>query len=133
MQIPTSESYSASKKSFHGPDSPALLDFNLGRLLESQCQRNPKNVAVISSWQNKSLTYEALQNESQALALILLSCGVRYGDHIVVLAGNCIEYVQLFFAAAAIGAVFVIINPTFSMDESIAAVEFIGTFLLLEF
>ena len=45
----------------------------------------------------------------------------------MVLAGNCIEYIQLFFATTAIGAVFVVIGVTFTAEEVIKAVDFVGT------
>ncbi|KAH8799094.1 putative amp dependent CoA ligase [Xylogone sp. PMI_703] len=111
---------------FNGPTSPPLQDINIGQLLQQQFDLHSERVAVISRWQNISLTYQSIFNASRDLAQLLLLHGVRPGDHVVVLAGNSIEYLQLFFSVGGIGAIFVIINPTFSEEEAIAAIDFIG-------
>jgi hypothetical protein len=43
-----------------------------------------------------------------------------------VLAGNTTEYVQLLFAVGGIGAIFAIINPTFTAEEVLSAIDFLG-------
>ena len=49
----------------------------------------------------------------------------------MVLAGNCIEYIQLFFATTAIGAVFVVIDVNFTTEEVVKAVDFVGMSFIL--
>lgn len=111
---------------FDAARAPPLPEINIGQLLDSQYRLHRRKLAVISRWQHKRLTYQALYTNCREIALRLLAHGVRPGDHVVVLAGNSIEYVQLFFAAGAIGAIFSIINPTFTVDEVVAAVDFLG-------
>ncbi|KAL4735233.1 hypothetical protein BDV11DRAFT_174031 [Aspergillus similis] len=102
-----------------------LTTLNTAQLLEQQRLRYPDKEAVLSKWQGASLTYETLNKSAREIAASLLRHGVRPGDRVVVLAGNSIEYVQLFFAASAIGAVFTIINPTFTPEEILPTIEFV--------
>jgi acyl-CoA synthetase (AMP-forming)/AMP-acid ligase II len=111
---------------FDAARAPPLPELNIGQLLDAQHRLYPNRVAAVSRWQRRRLTYQDLYNKSRDVALSLLVHGVRPGDHIVVLAGNSLEYAQLFFAVGAIGAVFSIINPTFTAEEVIAAVNFLG-------
>ncbi|KAM3078785.1 hypothetical protein ACMFMF_003717 [Clarireedia jacksonii] len=111
---------------FKGPSDTKLWEINTGELLNREAQLHGSNQAVFSQWQNISWTYKTLRDESRDLAQKLINDGLLPGDRVVVLAGNCVEYLQLFFAVTAIGAVLVVINATFSLDEVINAVRFIG-------
>ncbi|KAK4201975.1 putative acyl-CoA synthetase family [Triangularia verruculosa] len=108
---------------FKAPPSPPLPDFNIGRLLDRQAQEYPERVAIVSRWQNSRVNYQELHKDCRDIANSLLHRGVRPGDHVIVLAGNTLEYAKLFFATGAIGAVFSIINPTFTTEEVMSAVE----------
>lgn len=112
---------------FQGSETGALQTINIGRLLDKQHETRPDKTAIISKWQdNRSKTYNQLRDSSRSLASALLQLGVRPHDRIVVLAGNSLEYTELFYAVAAIGAIFAIINPTFTTEEIIPAIEFLG-------
>ena len=103
-----------------------LTSLNIAQLLDKQQEQFPDKTAVISKWQGASLTYKTLKKSVREIASNLLRRGVRPQDRVVVLAGNTIEYVQLFLAVSAIGAIFTIINPTFTQDEILPAIEFVG-------
>lgn len=111
---------------FHGPNSPPLRDINVAQYLSEQKTQHPYKAAVTSRWQNITRTYETLHSSTQEIAKSLLCHGVRPGDRVIVLAGNSVEYVELFLAIGSIGAIFAIINPTFTADEVEATVEFLG-------
>jgi len=111
---------------FKAPPSPPLPNLNIGQLLDAQHAQYPEREAIVSRWQDKRVTYRELHDTCRDIANSLLSHGVRPGDHIIVLAGNTIEYAQLFFAVGAIGAIFSIINPTFSAEEVMSAVNLLG-------
>lgn len=98
----------------------------MGKLLQQQLDRHPEKLAVVSRWQKASLTYQSLFDSSRDIAQSLLAHGVRPSDRVVILAGNSIEYLQTFFAVGGIGAVFTIVNPTFTPDEVISVVDFTG-------
>ncbi|KUI58618.1 Putative acyl-CoA synthetase YngI [Cytospora mali] len=108
-----------------GPQLPPLRDVNIGQLLDEQRKRYPERTAVVSRWQGRRLTYQDLHSDCLKIAQNLLSHGVRPGDRVVVLAGNALEYAQLLFAVGGIGAIFAIINPTFTQEEILSAVEFL--------
>ncbi|OKL56547.1 hypothetical protein UA08_08046 [Talaromyces atroroseus] len=110
---------------FEGPSLPSLLDIHLGKLLEEQSLKYSEKKAVISPWQQSSLTFKTLYNSTRDIAHRLLAYGVRPKDRVVVLAGNTLEYTELFFAVGGIGAIFSIINPTFTADEVANAVQFL--------
>lgn len=112
------------KTTFHGDTSPLLPELNIGQLLTAQNLQHPDRVALVSRWQNQRLTYRELHDMCKNAAQSLLFHGVRPGDHVVVLAGNMAEYAELFLAVGAIGAIFAIINPTFTKDEVLDAVKF---------
>jgi mevalonyl-CoA ligase len=111
---------------FEGPAFPPLRDIHLGKVLEEQSLKYSEKKAVISQWQQSSLTYKLLYHSTRDIAHRLLAYGVRPADRVVVLAGNTLEYTELFFAVGAIGAIFSIINPTFTADEVVNAVQFLG-------
>lgn len=80
-------------------------------------------------WTNTRWTYRQLQLESERLARGLLASGIQHGDRIGVMAGNCEQYVSLFFAAATVGAILVVINNTYTKAELMYALEHTGEFL----
>ncbi|OJD10179.1 hypothetical protein AJ78_08699 [Emergomyces pasteurianus Ep9510] len=89
----------------HGPTQPALWEMTLGGLLEFQCLRYRDLECVVVPWTGARWTYGQLEHESGRLARGLLAKGIQKGDRIGVMAGNCEEYVSLFFAAARVGAI----------------------------
>jgi acyl-CoA synthetase (AMP-forming)/AMP-acid ligase II len=118
----------ASDAIFQGPETSALKTINIGELLDQQRDTRPDKTAIISKWQgNRRVTYRQLHKECQDVAQSLLRLGVRPSDRVVVLAGNSLEYAQLFYAVSGIGAVFSIINPTVTTEEIVPAIEFLGT------
>ena len=87
------------------------------------------------------LTWHQLRDESLRLAGALAQAGVRKGDHVGVLMGNCGAWVRAFYACATLGAVTVPINTRFRLDElgyclkqaDISTLIFIDRFLDIDF
>jgi len=67
------------------------------------------------------VTYRDFHARSNQLGRAVQRLGVRRGDRLAVLAGNCTEYPLLYFAALKLGAIVVPINARFT-DEEIAAI-----------
>lgn len=109
-----------------GSTEPRLLDITLGQLLENQCEHYGNKVAVICPSSNSRTTYTQLQERSKATAKGLLSCGITRGDIVAVLAGNRIEYVDLLFATARIGAILAVINNSYTPSELENALRYSG-------
>ncbi|OAL21897.1 hypothetical protein AYO20_11298 [Fonsecaea nubica] len=86
----------------HGNSEVPLLDFTLGELLDFQCKRD----------------------ESIRLAKALVARGLRAGDRIGIMAGNCEQYVSVFFACMRLGCILVILNNTYTASEALYALKF---------
>lgn len=110
----------------HGPTEPRLWEMTLGELLEFQCLRYRNSEALVVPWTGTRWTYADLNEETNRIARGLLAKGVQQGDRVGVMAGNCEQYVSLFFAAARIGAILVVINNTYTHPELIYALKHSG-------
>jgi long-chain acyl-CoA synthetase len=53
----------------------------------------------------RTLSWAALEERSNRLARALLALGLRHGDRLAILAPNCGEYIELFFACAKTGVI----------------------------
>lgn len=110
----------------HGKTETPLLDFTLGELLDFQCRRYSRRECLIVPWTGARWTYDHLRQESVCLAKALLARGIRHGDRIGIMAGNCEQYVSVFFAAMRIGCILVILNNTYTASEAQYALKFTG-------
>ncbi|KIW21632.1 hypothetical protein PV08_02212 [Exophiala spinifera] len=108
----------------HGTTEAPLLDFTLGELLDFQCRRYSRRECLIVPWTGARWTYDHLRQESIRLAKALLGRGIRPGDRIGIMAGNCEQYVSVFFAAMRIGCILVILNNTYTSSEAQYALKF---------
>lgn len=80
--------------SYHvGPTSQALKHITLGELLREQAAVNGDCEALVSAWQGIRWTYHELDRRSDDLAKRFWGLGVRKGDRMAIMAGNCGEYV----------------------------------------
>lgn len=111
---------------FQGPTSSPLRGINIGQLLDEKNIEFGSRTAVTSRWQQRHLTYQQLRLKCLEIGRSLLIHGVRPRDRVIVLAGNAVEFVQLYFAVGGIGAIFSIINPALTVDEVAAVVDFLG-------
>ncbi|BDD61905.1 putative NRPS-like protein biosynthetic cluster [Monascus purpureus] len=114
----------------HGPTDSPLWDMTLGELLEYQCLQHRNDECLVVSWTGTRWTYGQLYEESQRVARGLIARGVRLGDRIGVMAGNCEQYVSLFFAAASVGAILIVINNNYTLTELAYALEHTGCKIL---
>lgn len=110
----------------HGPTTPELWELTLSELLDFQCREYRDCECLVIPWTNARWTYGQLHAESERLARGLIASGIQHGDRIGVMAGNCEQYVSLFFAAAAVGAILVVINNTYTRAELMYALEHTG-------
>jgi fatty-acyl-CoA synthase len=79
----------------------------------------PNRPAVIDRGgpQPRRYTYRELAAEVDAVALGLLDRGIAKGDRVGIWAPNCAEWIFVQYAAAAIGAILVNINPAYRTHE----------------
>ncbi|KAH8672882.1 hypothetical protein BGZ60DRAFT_485381 [Tricladium varicosporioides] len=110
----------------HGSVFPPLQYKTLGRLLDEQAILREENEAIVCPSSNARWSYKTLQAESLQIAQGLLAFGIRAGDRIGILAGNCAQYVAVFFASTYIGAILVVLNNTYTSQEAINALNHSG-------
>jgi amino acid adenylation domain-containing protein len=85
------------------------VGFLLPHLLTDAASRYPENIAV--SFGGVALTYEALEEESNRLARLLIKEGVRRGDRVGLFLNKSVETVLGIFAILKTGAAYVPIDP----------------------
>ncbi|KAK8123908.1 Acyl-CoA ligase sidI [Apiospora kogelbergensis] len=102
----------------HGPVDPPLVDLTLGELLDLQCQHHGHRECLVIPWTGTRWTYLELNQQSRQLARALAADGIKAGDRVGIMAGNCAEYAAVFFAVARIGAILVILNNTYTPTEA---------------
>ena len=110
----------------HGSTDPSLVHMSLGELLTLQSLQYYDSECLVCPATGARWTYGLLEEESHQLARGLLALGVDRGDRVGVMAGNCEQYVALFFAAAKVGAILVVINNTYSTSELMFALGHTG-------
>lgn len=109
-----------------GNTQQQLWDMTLGELLAFQRLRYPDNEVIVCPWTGARWTYSELDDQATQLARGLLAKGIKHGDRIGVMAGNCEQYAAVIFAAARVGAILVVINNTYTHAELMYALEYTG-------
>ncbi len=100
-----------------GTSSQPLLGMTIGEKFDQACQQYADQEAIVSSHQNRRLTYRELQQEVEAFACSLLKLGLKKGDRLAIWSPNCIEWTVTQFAAFKVGIVLVNLNPAYKSHE----------------
>jgi fatty-acyl-CoA synthase len=88
---------------------------NIGNWLKSWSESAPEKVVLI--FEGETLTYKDLNLRVNALANSMLAWGVERGDRVGTILRNCTEFLEIYFAAARIGAIFVPLNMRLALPE----------------
>ncbi|WP_135548375.1 class I adenylate-forming enzyme family protein [Paenibacillus cymbidii] len=89
---------------------------NVNVLLRRTVSRFPEREALVMD--NRSITYKEMHGFVEHIASRLYrDYGIRKGDRVAVLLGNCIEYALIFFACSRIGAISVLLNTRLTSGE----------------
>jgi acyl-CoA synthetase (AMP-forming)/AMP-acid ligase II len=91
---------------------PKLL---VGDALRATARKLPDKAAFV--FKEKRCTYREFEERVNRLANGLLAQGYQPGDHIAILAFNCIEYYEILFALAKAGMVAVPVNFRLKAEE----------------
>ncbi len=116
----------------HGESERPLMNITIGRLLQQQALQFGSKEILTVPWKNTHETYRSFSDRCRAIAAGLLSLGIRHGDRVAILAGNCAEYAELFFGTAIIGAILVVMNNFYTDSELKHALNFTGMLLFLK-
>ncbi len=91
----------------------------------------PENLAVVDLSRGLRLTYRDLNRRANAVARWLRSAGVTRGDRVALLAMNGVAVLDVFFACAKLGAIFVPLNWRAHWRELVAVVDATGPSVLV--
>jgi acyl-CoA synthetase (AMP-forming)/AMP-acid ligase II len=110
-----------------GSTEPALWFETLGSFIDKQAAQYEDRVAAVFPWQSVQLSYRQLADRSKILAKAMLETGLRKGDCIGIMAGNCYQYIEVFLGGGGIGCPVVVLNNTYIpgelMGELMSAVQ----------
>lgn len=101
----------------HGSKEPSLWSKTLGFLIDEQADRFEGHTAAVFSWQDVRLSYRELADRSKMLSRAMLEMGLRNGDCIGIMAGNCYQYIEVFLGGGRIGCPVVVLNNTYTPEE----------------
>jgi long-chain acyl-CoA synthetase len=102
--------------SFRADDSFTLKVIkNLGDLLSASAARNPQQAAI--AFEDKSISYEWLEQATTRLAKWFLQQGCKPGDRIAFYWPNSIETAELYFACFKAGLIAVPVNVLMTAHE----------------
>ncbi|KAH8809329.1 4-coumarate-CoA ligase [Xylogone sp. PMI_703] len=107
----------------YGPKTPPLWEKTMGTLIREQAKKYGNHTAVSVPWQSTRLTYQDLADRSKVVAKAILSMGLRRGQCLGIMAGNCYQYIEVFLGSARIGCPVVVLNNTYSPEELEQAVS----------
>ena len=99
---------------------------DLPDLIAKRAELSPHKLALEEVATGRTVTYAELDRRAVSAAAVLAGRGVREGDRVAILCRNRIEYFELLFACAKLGAVLVPLNwrmPPAELDRLIADAE----------
>ncbi|KAL4863379.1 hypothetical protein BDV12DRAFT_189728 [Aspergillus spectabilis] len=108
---------------FYGPNKPELWRKTIASLIDEQENRFGDRTAIVVPWQSVQLTYRQLAERSRLLAKAMLDMGLKHGDCVGIMAGNCYQYIEIFLAGGRIGCPVVVLNNTYTAKELVNAVH----------
>jgi long-chain acyl-CoA synthetase len=123
-----------SKPWFHCPYWPKGVPFQLTYdgsktmydFLEEAATEHPDWNAIIFSVGDGAITYAQLKEWVDRFANALLQLGVKKGEVLGIILGNCPQYVIAYYAAQKIGAIPTGFNPTYKPAEVLHQIKITG-------
>ena len=109
-----------------GGKTPALRYETIPDALRETVSRHGRRNAVVLPKEGRTLSYEELDREVDALAAGLLALGLEKGDRVGIWSPNRLEWILTQFATARFGAILVNINPAYrpvELEYALNAVE----------
>ncbi|QIZ37987.1 class I adenylate-forming enzyme family protein [Saccharopolyspora sp. ASAGF58] len=99
---------------------------SLSRILRDNARSRPDTPVVTESESRRVSTWAELDIHANQVAAALRSEGVGRGDRVVFWGYNCLEFFELYFATARIGATLVPLNWNLNDDEIESLIEAMG-------
>ncbi len=109
-----------------GERAPPLRHTTIPDALRETVSRHGQRNAVVLPKEGRTLSYDDLDREVDALAAGLLALGLGKGDRIGIWSPNRLEWILTQFATARFGAILVNINPAYRPVELEYALNAVG-------
>ncbi len=108
----------------YDPGVPTSLepypDHGMHELLRKTARETPNNIALLTpaklpivGWQDKAITFQQLDQWSDALAAAMVDMGLSKGDRVAIVMPNCVAFVLAYYATLKAGGVVAATNPTY--------------------
>ncbi len=97
---------------------------NLANAVRFWARWQPENEAIVFG--DRTVTWAELHDSTNRLANGLISLGVRHGDRVGILSGNCVEYLELAIAGYKVGSILVPLNVRLTPPELRYIIEHSG-------
>ena len=100
-------------------------------LFSAQARRYPDRIAITDADQQRQYSYGELEQRSQRLADFFQSQDVKHGSRVAILAENRLEYLEVFIAAAKLGAIVACQNWRLAKPELEHCLQLVDPSLIL--
>lgn len=105
------------------------IPWGVGQITVKRAHLTPDKTAII--FEGQPVTFKELNDGANRCAHMIQQKGLRKGDRLAVLLGNCIEFLEAYFAAAKLGLIFVPLNWRLTPPELEYQLENSGARMLL--
>ncbi len=96
----------------------SLIDLTFPQVLDRMCDEFPTQLAFSYSTCDYERTYPQFRDDVDRFARVLISLGVKRGDHVAIWATNVPQWYITFWATVKIGAVLVTVNTAYKIYEA---------------
>lgn len=102
----------------YGRSSNHLVYSTIDRELEKRFRASPDDLAFVSHFERRRITYRQLEHDINKLAKSLVSkFNVKKGDFVGVFAYNCYNWILIELTCSRLGAILTPINPSYKPEE----------------
>lgn len=91
------------------------MSWNLNENLRKSAEKFPNRNAI--TFENTNITYSELNSQVECVSSNLVYDGIRKGDRVALILGNCSEFVIAYYGILRAGGVVVPVNPIFTKNE----------------
>lgn len=91
------------------------MEWNIGKIVSKRADLTPDKACII--YEGNPITYKDFNDNVNRLANYLMASGLKKGDRIAVALLNCPESLEVYFAAAKLGLIYVPLNYRLAAPE----------------
>ncbi len=84
------------------------VQWDVGYIVRKRAEMSPQKAALI--FEDEPVTYKMLNDGANRAAHFLRKRGIRNGDRVALVLLNCVEFLEIYFACAKLGAILVPLN-----------------------